>query len=512
MCFILFQRFDNTSEFVYCSLQKIANLKKVFIIISFLLFLSVGVFGLSGCLKKSPESPPDNTYKDPDIKTNTSIQQLKAMSQNIPISGGVIISGVVVMSDKSGNYFKRIVIQDSTGGIEIELDKSYLYADFPLGRRVFVKCDSLFLGSKNGMMQLGYTPDANGYVRPVPEPMIPDFLFPGAFPVAFHPDTVSMTQLAVPKDAQRFLNTLVVLKNVEFADSNVGVPYAEPSDKASVTSRIIETCSGTVIPLQTSGYAVFQPFKIPSGKGNVTALYTCFKDLPQLYIRDTSDVHFYGQRCSYMPPEGSFLTILQLRTLFSGLAGNVTLGNFKISGIVISDRIYKNVPANSFVFQGGPNDAGIIVQLNQAVNLAIGDSLIISANGGKLENDYGSLKLESLATSAIQVAGHQKSMSPESVTISQIKANPKSFESRLVTIHNIRWLQFPATFNGQSGNLNFSDGTDSMSHFCGQEATFEDDSVEQPFATSITGYIFIRNNQVFLRMRNPDFPEDDLKN
>lgn len=463
------------------------------------------------CLKQSPDSPPDTTQQNPNLTVNASIEQLKSWPSGVAISGGRIISGVVVMSDKSGNYFKKLVLQDHTGGIEIELNQSYLYADFPVGRNVFVKCDGLFLSKKNGILQLGYLPDANGYVQPIPQPMIKDFLFPGKFPVTIHPDTVSITQLAVPKDAEQYLNTLVVLKDIEFVDSNTSVPYAQPSDISASTTRILRDCSGAQLPLQTSGYAYFQSVNTPSGNGTITALYTRFGDQPLLVIRDTTDIRFYGDRCNHFPPTRSLLTILQLRQLFAGHTGTITLGNIQISGVVISDKNYKNTPAPSFVLQGGTNDAGIMIQSNQSPNFNIGDSVLISLNGGQLKNDYGSLSVKNISRSAIQVVGSHKIIEPKAATISQIKANPVSFDSRLVTIRNIHWLQFPTTFNGQSGNLNFSDGTDSMSHFCEQTATFKADPVTQNAALSITGYIFIQNNQVFLKMRNPDAPEDDLK-
>lgn len=474
-----------------------------------LLFAVMAVF--SGCLKHAPDSPPDTTQENPALIANTSIQQLKSLPLGKEITSNRIISGVVIMSDQSGNYFKKIVLQDSTGGIEIELDQSYLYRDYPVGRKVYVKCDGLFLSDKNGMTQLGYSPDANGYVQPVPQPMIKDFLFPGQFPVNVHPDTLSITQLAIPKDAKKYLNSLVVIKDVEFVDSNTAIPFALPSDIAANTTRWIHDCSGAVLPLQTSGYANFQAMNTPTGNGTMIALYTRYDEQPQLTIRNTSDIRFEGERCSHLPPAGSQLTILQLRQLFSGLTGNVTLGNFNISGIVISEKNQKNTASNTLVIQGNNNDAGIVIILNHASNFNSGDSLHISVDGGKLENNYGTLVIKNLYPSAFQLVGQNKIIRPKILSISQLKANPKSFDSRLVTIKNIRWLQFPSTFNGQSGNLPFSDGTDSMNHFCLQGALFRNTAIPQPTAISITGYIFIRNNQVYLKMRNPSAPEDDLK-
>lgn len=484
------------------------KLKRSTIAVIFLLF----AVGLSACLKQKPDSPPDTTKQNPDLKATTSIRELKSMQQGVALPQKIIIAGVVVFSDKSGNYFKKIVIQDSTGGIEIALNRTYLYADFPVGRMIFVPCGGLFLSEKNGMKQLGGAPDANGYASPIPAPEIKNYLFPGKYPVMIQPETLSVYQLAVPENAKHFLNTLVVVKDVEFVDSNTAIPFALPSDIAASTTRILQDCSGATLSLRTSGYANFQAIRTPAGKGTITALYTRFDEHPQLGIRDTADIWFHAPRCNQLPPSGSILTLLQFRQLYSGSSGHILLGNVKITGIVISDKNYKNTAPYSFILQGGAEDAGILVQLNQEHNLSIGDSIIIQTNGATLENHYGTLALKNLSNDAIQVKGHNKHLPAQTVTVAQLMANPQSFDSRLVKIKNIHWLLFPSTFNGQSGNLLFSDSTGSMNHFCEQAATFRNEMVPQQTATSITGYIFIRNQQPFLKMRHPNAPENDLKN
>ncbi len=78
------------------------------------------------------------------------------------ITDDVIIGGIVCMDDKSGNYYKKIVIQDETGGIEIEIDQTNLYTDYPVGRKVYVRCKGLFLGNYFDIPQLGATPDERG--------------------------------------------------------------------------------------------------------------------------------------------------------------------------------------------------------------------------------------------------------------------------------------------------------------------------------------------------------------
>ena len=44
-----------------------------------------------------------------------------------PIADDIIIKGTVIANDKSGNFYKSIFIQDSTAGIQIDLDAYELH-------------------------------------------------------------------------------------------------------------------------------------------------------------------------------------------------------------------------------------------------------------------------------------------------------------------------------------------------------------------------------------------------
>ena len=87
---------------------------------------------LNSC-KKDFDSPPGAS--DPNIVANTSIKALKALHTTngsyTLINTDVIISGVVTANDKSGNFYKQLWIQDSTGGLQILLDAASLYGTCP---------------------------------------------------------------------------------------------------------------------------------------------------------------------------------------------------------------------------------------------------------------------------------------------------------------------------------------------------------------------------------------------
>src|SRR6478672_1887970 len=92
-------------------------------------------FALNSC-KKDFDAPPGPA--DPAIVANTTIAGLKAMHTTAGaydvITSDIVISGVVVANDKSGNLYKQLIIEDSTGGLQISLDANSLYGTYPVGR------------------------------------------------------------------------------------------------------------------------------------------------------------------------------------------------------------------------------------------------------------------------------------------------------------------------------------------------------------------------------------------
>ena len=91
----------------------------------------------------------------------TTIKDLKALykSPGVEIRGNIWIKGQVTSSDRTGNIYRELYIQDETGGIDVKLGKSSLYSEYKVGQWVYVRCGGLTLGSYNGMPQLGMEPD-----------------------------------------------------------------------------------------------------------------------------------------------------------------------------------------------------------------------------------------------------------------------------------------------------------------------------------------------------------------
>ena len=106
------------------------------------------------------DAPAEKAY-DPTGITFTTIADLKAMyaAPGVEILDNIWIKGQVISSDKTGNVYRELYIQDATGGIDVKVGKSSLYSDYMLGQWIYVNCNGLTLGAYNGMPQLGMEPD-----------------------------------------------------------------------------------------------------------------------------------------------------------------------------------------------------------------------------------------------------------------------------------------------------------------------------------------------------------------
>jgi len=99
---------------------------------------------------------------------NTTIAELKQLyvdngGKAVEITKNVVIGGQVVSSDRSGNVYRELYIQDETGAIAVKVGKSSLYSDYRPGQWVYVDCAGLTLGAYSGMPQLGVEDESGEY-------------------------------------------------------------------------------------------------------------------------------------------------------------------------------------------------------------------------------------------------------------------------------------------------------------------------------------------------------------
>lgn len=244
---------------------------------------------LGACVKQDFKEPVMVVPKA-NLTSNITLAQLVARhtiaGKLDSINGDTIVCGVVIANDESGNLYKDIVIQDTTGGILIKIEKSDYNTEYKVGQRVYIKCKGLVLGDYSGLPQLGKPYFSNGVwsVGRIANVYFKDHFFKDSLPGnAPAPKTVSSFSDLKPS----YKNTLVKLINVSFP--NAGRTF---SDQYLTTSTPLadRVGSSTAVYVRTSNYASFAQEIIPSGLGTVTGVLGYYSGAYQLTIRNMNDL------------------------------------------------------------------------------------------------------------------------------------------------------------------------------------------------------------------------------
>jgi hypothetical protein len=424
-----------------------------------LLSVSLILTVLSGCVKDKFDAPPTGGEDPKGVVANTTISQLRSLyiiGSNNPqkVTSDWIISGIVNADDKDGNLYKTLTIQDSTGGIQIKIDNSSLYTEFPVGRRVFVKCKDLIVGEYAGMIQMGgYIDNADQSLGYINNTLAQDKILKGKWGLEVKPVELNITDL----DNTTYQSMLIKIKGLQFQCQDIYQPYADAINKGSL-NRTLEDCSANSIIVRTSGYSRFAAEPTPAGKCDVTAIFTVFKSgsnwTKQLVIRNANDVQQVSDtRCDGTQVGASaFIDMATLRSFYNNATVPAPCAR-KIRAVVISDNSQNNFDTRNLVAQDATGGITVRFTVNHAFQ--VGDSVEITTSGGELSEFRGLLQLNNLPLGNVTKLGTATPVATP-LTIQALNSNLKRYESTLVQISNV-------TLSGNSGvyggNVTMNDGT-----------------------------------------------------
>ena len=256
-------------------------------------FVLAGILLLNSCVKEKFDAP-DIKPPTNDFSANKTIAQLNLLCDSFagtPATFGQItwdftIEGTVAGNDESGNIYKNIYIEDTTGGIDIAINQSGLYTSYRVGQKILVKCKGLYIGRYGAAAELGYT--SNGAIYFMPAIFMKDHIFLDGF--AINPPTPKLK--TIPTLTTADYSTLIRLDSVYFVSNEVGKPYADPN--VSATDRTLMDKNGNSVVIRTSSYANFAGKLIPSKMGSIVGIYSYYT-AGQIFLRDTNDLINFTQ-------------------------------------------------------------------------------------------------------------------------------------------------------------------------------------------------------------------------
>ena len=207
------------------------------------------------------------------------------------ITEDIIIEGVVVANDESGNVYKQIIINDTTGAMVIGINDVGLYAMAPKGQRVRIACKDLYIGGYGKMAQIGAL--YNGKVGRMNKNVYPKHVrligIPDPTQPEMQPELIDDTFFT--NDNKNSLAKFVRLENVIITEANGTETWApeEKKNSSNVVERNIKM-GNTKIVLRMSTYADFANEKIPTGKLNINGVMTRYNNYWQFVISHTTDI------------------------------------------------------------------------------------------------------------------------------------------------------------------------------------------------------------------------------
>lgn len=288
----------------------------------------------------------DSFIKSPDLYTELKYGTANSglfTSNIIKSKTDVIISGVVTSTDVEGNVYKYMTIQDFKNGqaIKISIDASGLSGMYPLGQRIWIRCNDLFVGNYAQSPQIGsvsynfdhsivqtvikkdtikvndkdtvkldtiyntiYRKEPGRISLPVAMKAIHTYGLPN--PALIKPDTMTIAQIKAA--GKSVINKLVCIKNAFFtgkgADYGLPAPLTNAADYIFAPStngigfpqsREIQDGTGSIF-VSTSEYSKFATYKLPSSsnRGNITAIVSWYNDKKPAVdpTKSTAEIYF----------------------------------------------------------------------------------------------------------------------------------------------------------------------------------------------------------------------------
>lgn len=446
-------------------------------------------FGISmpSCVDQDFDEPPSGGVESPP--PNTTIAELRGMhslGNYEQITEAIVIRGFVISSDREGNFFRQLVIQDETGGLEFRIEMTDLDNLFPPGRQVSVNCQGLWLGDFNGLIQLGAAVTGEGNDRElerIPEPLVEDIFVTGTYGNIVSPKEKLISELNFND-----VSTLIQLNEVQFANNELGQTYSQ-SDFS--TNRALTDCNLNDIIVRTSSFSSFASEKLPDGNGTLVGVLGVYNSDLQLLLRDLNDVNMEAERCG---PGGNTVTIGSLRSQFEG--GNTLISDGAIEGIVISDFETGNVTGRNLYIQD--ETGGIVVRFGSNHSYDLGTQLRVIVGGLQLSEFNGLLQIEAPDENGISL-GSGTLPDPRTTTVSDLLSNLEAWESTLIKIEK-------ATLSGNSifdGSIIIDDGTGQILMFTRNQASFSGSPVPEGEVT-VTGILSQFNDPQIIIRRTSD--------
>ena len=213
----------------------------------------------------------------------------------------------VTGNDIQGNIYNEVAVEDESGeGLLICIQKGGLYGFLPVGQEILVNLKGLYIGLYRNNVQIGM-PYTNSSGRTFPSRMAfniwnEHFKILGTADASkVQPEEFDVTKLKDVAYIKSHRGKLMTLKNVEMAKADGKLAWAPEADKdaGNGVSRTVKINgkAQSLMVVRSSSYADFAALAMPTGKVNLTGVFTVYATNPskygytwQILLRSDSDI------------------------------------------------------------------------------------------------------------------------------------------------------------------------------------------------------------------------------
>ncbi|RKE98673.1 DUF5689 domain-containing protein [Ichthyenterobacterium magnum] len=309
-----------------------------------LLLALVASIAITSCVEDDDFSIPSDLGEEENIALQNilagiadgtidevSIAELKAMYDSDPNNDGdnddaipfqvdtdIVVKGYVSSSDRTGNFYKEIYIQDNfenpTAAIKVIINQTDLYNKYNKGREVYIRLNpptnsnipnGLFIGEErtgNNVITIGGGTETDQFgttVTSLGTAQANSRMFRSTTTMDIVPLNISFDQISDDN-----IGMFVQIDGVEFPDYLSNENYFDPQEDFD-TQRTLQACSGfsySNFILETSSFSDFKNESLPTGNGSISAIVSKTFDASSLILtlNSTDDVNFDGERCSLL--------------------------------------------------------------------------------------------------------------------------------------------------------------------------------------------------------------------
>lgn len=213
----------------------------------------------------------------------------------------------VTGNDIQGNIYNQIAVQDESGeGLLICIQKGGLFGFLPVGQEILVNLKGLYIGIYGNNVQIG-VPYTNTSGRTFPSRMNINvwnehFKILGAADASkVVPEKFDVSKLKDVAYVKSHRGKLMTLENVEMDKADGKLAWAPEADKdaGNGVSRTVKIGgkAQSLMVVRSSTYADFAAKAMPTGKVNLTGIFTVYATNPskygyiwQILLRSDSDI------------------------------------------------------------------------------------------------------------------------------------------------------------------------------------------------------------------------------